>query len=165
MKCITAESDSDGLSGFNKEQKMKDKITHQISKQWINESGKQLPRLELYLRLGEAFVLIRERPSAHVRLNAACHCLCNLCLRCSTHICRWTVFDLRHRWWRQTHIREVSVSWFALERSLERFQRSFQRKIFGNVGLLVAYRETSAGEMQRLKGGVQCVPLALLLIR
>lgn len=50
MKWITAESGSDGLSGFNKEQKMKDKITHQIYKQWINDSGKQLPRLELYSR-------------------------------------------------------------------------------------------------------------------
>lgn len=77
MKCITAESDSDGLSGFNKEQKMKDKITHQIHEQWIYDSGEQLPRLELYLRFGEAFVLIRGRPSLFTLLNAACLCLCS----------------------------------------------------------------------------------------
>lgn len=46
------------LSGFNKEQKMKDKITHQTHEQWIDDSGKQLPGLELYLRFREAFVLI-----------------------------------------------------------------------------------------------------------
>lgn len=123
MKCITAESDSDGLSGFNKEQKMKDKMTHQTHEQWINDSGKQLPGLELYLRFGEAFVLIWGRPSSFTLLNAACHCLCCLHLRCSTHICRWTLFDQLHRWWRQTHIREVSVSRFGFEKSLEHFQQ------------------------------------------
>lgn len=70
------------------------------------------------------FVLIRERPSVHVHLNAACHCLRNVRLRCSTHIFRWTVFDLLPRWWgRGTHLREVALAWFGFESLLEHFQQ------------------------------------------
>lgn len=47
-----------------KSKKMKDKITHQTHERWIDDSGKQLPGLELYLRFGEAFVLVRGRPSS-----------------------------------------------------------------------------------------------------